>query len=208
MAQNTVQDTVQSILLRAGAFGSLHGGHPGEPAVGLSVPVESMQELWQALDLLEEAKVRATLLIAPQAVPGESDDLWQAVTTRERLARWMANYSGDLRLGGTWQVASEGEPWRTGTVTACEPGRSFTTTWHASEEEPTELVVSLEPVAGGTRLVLEHTGIQSIFYGAGWQTYLERLASDVAGEEVGGEDAWQARFTELRPAYDERFGSL
>lgn len=147
-------------------------------------------------------------LVYDEVYATDIDDLWQAVTTRERLARWMADYSGDLRLGGTWQVASEGEPWCTGTETACEPGRSFTTTWHASEEEPTELVVLLEPVAGGTRLVLEHTGIQSIFYGAGWQTYLERLASDVAGEEVGGEDAWQARFTELRPAYDERFGSL
>lgn len=84
--QDTVQDTVQSILLRAGAFGSLHGGHPGEPAVGLSVPVESMQELRQALDLLEEAKVRATLLIAPQAVPGDSDDLWQAVQAGHEVA--------------------------------------------------------------------------------------------------------------------------
>ena len=29
------------------------------------------------------------------------DDLWQACTTPERLARWIAEVSGDLRVGGT-----------------------------------------------------------------------------------------------------------
>lgn len=140
------------------------------------------------------------------------DDLWQAITDRARLARWMADYSGDLRLGGTWQVASDdggsGEPWGRGTVTACDAPHSFTTTWQAEEEDPTELVVRLESVDGGTRLVLEHTGVQSPFYGAGWQTYLERLADDLAGRAVGGEDAWQARFAELKAPWAERFAAL
>ena len=29
------------------------------------------------------------------------DDLWEACTTPERLARWIAEVSGDLRVGGT-----------------------------------------------------------------------------------------------------------
>jgi len=148
-------------------------------------------------------------LVYDEVYATDIDDLWQAITDRDRLARWMADYDGELRLGGTWQVASEDDvPWATGTVTACDPPRSFTTTWHATGEDPTELVVSLESVPGGTRLLLEHTGIQSIFYGAGWQTYLERLGDDLAGREVGGEDAWQARFAELKSTYDERFGAL
>ncbi|MDJ1114513.1 SRPBCC domain-containing protein [Microbacterium dauci] len=136
------------------------------------------------------------------------DDLWSAVTTPDRLARWMAEYSGDLRDGGSWEVASDGEIWGRGTVTSCDAPHAFTTTWHATGEQPTELVVRLEPAEGGTRLVLEHTGIQSIFYGAGWQTYLERLVTLLAGGEVGGEDAWQARYTELRPVYDTKFAAL
>jgi len=150
-------------------------------------------------------------LVYDETYATDLDDLWQAVTDQARLARWMALYSGDLRLGGTWQVASDddpGTPWATGTVTACDPPHSFTTTWHATGEEPTDLVVRLEPVDSGTRLVLAHTGIQSIFYGAGWQTYLERLTDDLAGREVGGEDAWQARFAALKPVYDERFGAI
>ncbi|WP_431801958.1 SRPBCC domain-containing protein [Microbacterium sp. bgisy203] len=150
-------------------------------------------------------------LVYDEVYATDADDLWQAITDRARLARWMADYSGDLRLGGSWEVASDDDPgtsWGRGTVTACDAPRSFTTTWHATGEDETELVVRLEPAEGGTRLVLEHSGIQSIFYGAGWQTYLERLADDLAGRAVGGEDAWQARFTELSPAWSERFTAL
>lgn len=140
------------------------------------------------------------------------DDLWNAVTTPERLARWMAAYSGDLHLGGNWQAASEpGEDaWVRGTVTACDAPHGFTTSWHTDQEDPTELIVRLEAVDGGTRLVLEHTGVQSLFYGAGWQTYLERLARIVVDDsaDLGGEDAWQARFAELRPVYAARFEAL
>jgi uncharacterized protein YndB with AHSA1/START domain len=135
-------------------------------------------------------------------------DLWQAITTPERLARWMVDLTGEFRAGGTWSVVADGdEPsWATGTVTACEAPRSFTTTWHAVGEDQTELTVTLDDVEGGTRMRLVHTGIRSIFYGAGWQTYLERLASHIAGEEHPHE--WHARFAELSPAYEERFGAL
>ena len=48
------------------------------------------------------------------------DDLWSAVTTTERLSRWMATYRGDLREGGAWEVlGSDGEVWCRGVVTSC-----------------------------------------------------------------------------------------
>ncbi|MGF3053023.1 SRPBCC family protein [Microbacterium sp. YY-03] len=135
-------------------------------------------------------------------------DLWQAITTIDRLARWMVDLTGDLRVGGTWAVvAKEGEPsWATGTITTCDAPRSFTSTWHAIEEEPTDLVVALDEVENGTRMRLVHTGIRSIFYGAGWQTYLERLAAHLAGEEAPFD--WDTRFAELSPEYKARFGAL
>lgn len=147
-------------------------------------------------------------MVYDEVYPTDIDDLWAAVTTPERLARWMEQYHGDLRLGGSWSAGGSGaEPWVQGTVTACDAPRGFTTTWHALEEEPTELVVRLEPAEGGTRLVLEHDGVQSLGYGAGWQTYLEQLARVLEDPEadLGGEGAWQARFTELDSTYRERF---
>lgn len=141
----------------------------------------------------------------------DRDDLWDAVTSPERLARWMARYTGELRLGGRWEVASDDDgPWGRGEVIACDPPAGFVTTWHATGEEPTELTVRLESVPEGTRLVLDHAGVQSLFYGPGWQTYLERLATHVAdpAADPGGEDAWQRRFAELKPVYTARFAAL
>lgn len=137
-------------------------------------------------------------------------DLWQAITTRDRLARWMVDYAGDLRLGGERSVATEGdeESWARGTITSCNAPHSFETTWHAIGEEPTELSVTLEETDSGTLLRLVHTGIRSIFYGAGWQIYLERLEAHITGKAIGDGDAWQSRFAELSPDYEARFGVL
>ena len=51
--------------LRAGRAGAWHGGHPGDPRVGLSVPVRSDADLQAALATLAEARVSATLLLSP-----------------------------------------------------------------------------------------------------------------------------------------------
>lgn len=140
------------------------------------------------------------------------EDAWSAVTEPGRLARWMARYDGELRLGGTWQAYSDdGNPFVRGEVTACDAPHTFTTTWHAVEEEPTELVVTLAEVEGGTRLTLRHTGVQSVMYGAGWQTYLEQLDDELGalpGSEVDASRApgvgWDERFAQLSPLWRER----
>lgn len=151
------------------------------------------------------------LLVFDEVFATDPEDLWEAVTDPARLARWMADYRGSLAVGGTWEVAADdGGVWGTGEVVACDPPRRFETIWHAAEEEPTRLVVSLEPAEGGTRLVLRHDGVQSIYYGAGWQVYLESLAAHVTGTGPGYRDgaAWDARYGELQPAYSERFARL
>jgi uncharacterized protein YndB with AHSA1/START domain len=144
------------------------------------------------------------------------EDLWSAVTEPERLARWFSVCTGDLRLGGTWQaLLDDGSVYATGSVIECDPPRSFVTTWHAIEEQPTTLRISVEPAPDGARLLLRHEGVQSIYYGPGWQTYLEQLddylgaapSSEVDASRVAGL-TWDDRYTELRGVWDERFGSL
>lgn len=136
------------------------------------------------------------------------DDLWEAVTTPERLGRWMSPYRGDFRLGGRWEaIGSDGGVYCVGEVTACDAPHEFTTTWQVRGEGPTELVVRLEPDDGGTRLRLRHEGVTDVDYGAGWHTYLEALAgylADPAGDHTDGA-AWRRRFEELSPAYATRF---
>src|SRR5512132_230761 len=50
------------------------------------------------------------------------DDLWSALTDPGRLARWIGEVEGDLRLGGDFRAHFFASGWEgTGRVEACEP---------------------------------------------------------------------------------------
>ena len=50
------------------------------------------------------------------------DDLWSALTEPRRLARWLGEVAGDLRLGGEFRARFLASGWEgTGRVEACEP---------------------------------------------------------------------------------------
>ena len=52
------------------------------------------------------------------------DDLWSALTDPRRLARWIGDVDGDLRLGGEFRARFFTSGWEgTGRVEACEPPR-------------------------------------------------------------------------------------
>jgi uncharacterized protein YndB with AHSA1/START domain len=131
------------------------------------------------------------------------DDLWSAVTDPSRLARWLGEVEGDLRLGGTFRARFFATGWEgTGRIDACEPPRRFV----AVSKEPdarTEdaMEITLIPDGGDTILVLEHRGIDPHHlagYGAGNQIHIEDLAAYLAGRErVDANARWQ----ELMPAY-------
>src|SRR6266498_4406463 len=52
------------------------------------------------------------------------DDLWSSITDPRRLARWIGEVEGDLRLGGEFRARFFSSGWEgTGRVEACEPSR-------------------------------------------------------------------------------------
>jgi len=53
------------------------------------------------------------------------EDLWDAMTNPERLLRWFAPVSGELKLGGRYQVENNAG----GVITECEPPHYFSLTW-------------------------------------------------------------------------------
>lgn len=53
------------------------------------------------------------------------DDLWDAVTNPERLPRWFAPVSGELKLGGRYQVQDNAG----GVITECAAPHFFSVTW-------------------------------------------------------------------------------
>ncbi len=130
------------------------------------------------------------------------DDLWSALTDPGRLARWLGEVAGDLRLGGEFRFrffasGSEG----TGRVDACEPPRLLLLTMALGQPEEDVIEVTLAADGDQTILVWEERGMSLDLlaaYGAGVQVHVEDLAAYLAGRERC--DAG-ARWHELIPAY-------
>jgi len=146
-------------------------------------------EVRRDLTINRDENTQHTVQTISQSYPTTLDDLWQACTQADRLERWFAPVSGDLRLGGRYQV--EGNAF--GEVVACDPPRSFTVTWELAGDS-TELAVRLTPEGDRVRLTLEHehTGdADSEFWaqfgpgatGVGWDLALLGLALHLVAEQ-------------------------
>ena len=130
------------------------------------------------------------------------DDLWSALTDPGRLARWLGEFEGDLRLGGEFR-ARFFDGWEgTGRVDVCEPPRHLlVTTKHVRQTDEHAVEATLTGDGDHTVLILELRGMPVNLlaeYGAGNQVHVEDLAAYLAGRERGdGEPRWN----EILPAY-------
>ena len=128
------------------------------------------------------------------------DDLWDACTTPERLARWIAEVSGDLHIGGTIQTTFTSTWTGAGRIEVCDQPHHLLLTMEPGTDDEGELEAWLTEEGDSTRLVVEERGLpldQLPFHGAGWQAHLEDLRRSLAGEP----STWKTRWTELTPAY-------
>jgi uncharacterized protein YndB with AHSA1/START domain len=131
------------------------------------------------------------------------DDLWSAVTDPLRLARWLGEIEGDLRLGGEFRAHFFSSGWEgTGRVQECEPPhRLLVVTKGTDEPNEGPIEVTLTADGGQTILVWEERGMPVDLlaaYGAGIQVHVEDLAAYIAGRARC--DA-EARWHELIPGY-------
>ena len=132
------------------------------------------------------------------------DDVWSALTDPSRLARWIGEVDGDMRLGGQYRYrffasGSEG----TGRVDACEPPRRLLLAHGPGQEHENVIEVTLAADGDHTILVAEERGMPLRLlaaYGAGVQVHVEDLAAHLAGRERCDSDA---RWDELQPAYED-----
>jgi uncharacterized protein YndB with AHSA1/START domain len=132
------------------------------------------------------------------------DDLWSALTDPVRLARWLGEVEGDLRLGGEFRFrffasGSEG----TARVEACDPPRRLLLTMALGQPDEDVIEATLTADGGQTILVWEERGMPLDLlaaYGAGVQIHVEDLAAYLAGRDRV--DA-ATRWGELQPAYQE-----
>jgi uncharacterized protein YndB with AHSA1/START domain len=130
----------------------------------------------------------------------EIDDLWEACTTPERLARWIAQVAGDLRVGGKIHATFTSSWDGPGRIEVCDRPHHLLMTMEPDTEDETVMEAWFTEEGDKTRLVVEERGLpldKIHFHGAGWQAHLEDLRRSLSGEP----SAWKARWTELTPAY-------
>lgn len=53
------------------------------------------------------------------------EDLWDALTSPDRLPRWFGNVSGEYKLGGRFQIENNAA----GTILECNPPKTLKVTW-------------------------------------------------------------------------------
>ena len=143
------------------------------------------------------------------------DDLWQACTTPERLARWIARVDGDLRVGSTIEVVFTSTWTGLVRVEVCDAPHHLLLTTQPGTDEEGQIEAWLTDEGAQTRLVIEERGLPMKglpFHASGWRAHLEDLGRSL---EVGGTvhpegwstDAgapgWERRWEELTPAYQQ-----
>jgi uncharacterized protein YndB with AHSA1/START domain len=148
--------------------------------------------------VLEAGEARTATVSRSYAAAVE--DVWDACTNPERIPRWFLPVTGELRVGGRYQLEGNAG----GTIERCDPPHSFATTWEYGGEV-SWIEVRLAPQAdGGTRFELEHTAhIDDDRWaefgpgatGVGWDLALMGLAEHLesgAGVDPQAAAAWAA----------------
>jgi uncharacterized protein YndB with AHSA1/START domain len=123
----------------------------------------------------------AHVVIATRSYDTDLSDLWDCISSAERLPRWFLPVEGDLRLGGRYQLKGNAG----GTITACEPPRRLEVTWEFGGGTSWVKVRLAPQGKERTLLTLEHIAhVEGDFWdkfgpgavGVGWDLGLHGLA--------------------------------
>lgn len=93
----------------------------------------------------------ARTLVVSQTYDADRTDIFDACTNPERLPRWFLPVTGDLEVGGRYQLEGNAG----GEVLSCDPPAGFLITWEYGEEV-SWVEVALTESDGRTNLQLTH----------------------------------------------------
>jgi uncharacterized protein YndB with AHSA1/START domain len=103
---------------------------------------------------------------AARVYDAEIEQLWDVTTNGQRIPRWFASITGDLKLGGRYQLKGNAG----GEITRCESPKAFDITWEFGGSVGW-VTVRLDSIEKGTRLTLEHLMSKDKASEAHWGKY-------------------------------------
>jgi uncharacterized protein YndB with AHSA1/START domain len=145
--------------------------------------------------VLEAGEARSVTISRVYEAP--IDEAWDACTNPDRIPRWFLPVSGDLRLGGRYQLEGNAG----GLIERCDRPHFFAATWEfGGAVSWIEVRLSSEP-DGRTRLELEHIAHVDDHWaqfgpgavGVGWDLTMLGLATHLSsGQAVNQQEsaAW------------------
>ena len=111
------------------------------------------------------------MILASVEIAAPAERVFRALASEELVNWWGSDdlyrttkWTGDLRVGGAWRtdgVGRDGKPFSVGgEFLEVDPPRKLVQTWRADWDggNVTTITYRLEPIAGGTRLTVKHTG--------------------------------------------------
>jgi uncharacterized protein YndB with AHSA1/START domain len=155
-------------------------------------------------------------VVISQTYDATLDDVWDAITTADRIDRWLMPISGDLRLGGRYQLEGNAG----GEIQVCEPPERLELTWEWGDDI-SWVMATLSADGDRTTLEIEHIAPVSPHWGEfgpaavgmGWDLMLLGLASHLrdgplsaprkSADEVTGSDAGRSFMADSSVAWAE-----
>ena len=138
----------------------------------------------RSVALIERDEQPAGGVTLSRSFAATAEDVWDAGTNAERIPRWFLPVTGDLSLGGRYQLEGNAG----GTITECERLSHFKITWEfAGDTSWVEARIS-DDGDGRIRLTLTHTSILSEHWdtygpgavGVGWELVFLGLSLHIA----------------------------
>ena len=108
----------------------------------------------------------AKAVVAARVYDTDPKDLWDALTNPERIPRWFSPVTGDLKLGGRYQVEGNAG----GTILRCDTAAALDITWEFGGGT-SWVTLRLVREGPGTRLTLEHIMLATDMQGDHWQKF-------------------------------------
>jgi uncharacterized protein YndB with AHSA1/START domain len=163
------------------------------------------------------ASGEARVAVFTRSYPTTVEDLWDACTNPDRLRRWYAPVTGDLRLGGTFEQVNMGS----GTIVECDAPHLLKLSLGANGADEIEVRLAAGPEDGTATLELQHATTldthniggemyDAIFcMGGGYYPRLQALDMHLRGTLPGDYDSAAFHLNDdMRPTIDRGSAAL
>lgn len=150
--------------------------------------IEQIENVDRQVSIRTVEGVDSRVLTLSQSYAAARDEVWSAITSAERITSWLMPVSGDLRLGGRYQLEGNAG----GEVLRCSAVESYAVTWEYGGKMSWVMASLSDGDGASTRLDIEHAApaddeswpeFGAGATGIGWDMMLLGLALHLQGGE-------------------------